>query len=154
MKFILAANSDPKLSGVYTQYTANLPQLMFDVSFSKAMAQGVDVNEIYNTLSSQFGTSYVNDFNKYGRVFRVLLQGDEDFRAKPQDINKVFVKNTTGGMVPLTAVVDVKNMTGPYTLTRFNMYNAVTINGTPAKGVSSGTAMKEMQKLYLPLDIV
>lgn len=156
MKFIIAANSDPKLSGVYTQYTANLPQLMFDVSFSKAMAQGVDINEIYNTLSSQFGTSYVNDFNKYGRVFRVLLQGDEDFRSKPQDISKVFVKNTTGGMVPLTAVVDVKNMTGPYTLTRFNMYNAVTINGTPAKGISSGTAMKEMQKLSeenLPSDM-
>ncbi len=147
MKFIQSTRTNPKLSSVYTQYTANLPQLMIDVNYSKAMAQGVDINEIYNTLSAQFGTSYVNDFNKYGRVFRVLLQADEDFRAKPQDINKVFVKNTSGGMVPLTAVVDIKSITGPYTLTRFNMYNAVTINGTPAKGVSSGTAMKAMEKL-------
>lgn len=156
MKFILATRTDSKLSSVYTQYTANLPQLMVDVNFSKAMAQSVDVNEIYNTLSAQFGTSYVNDFNKYGRVFRVLLQSDEDFRAKPQDMNKVFVKNTKGGMVPLTSVVDIKNVTGPYTLTRFNMYNAVTINGTPAKGASSGTAMKEMEKLsdeVLPKDM-
>ena len=147
MKFIGAANQNSSLQSVYTQYSANLPQLMVDVDIQKAMAQGVDISEIYDTLSAQFGRAYVNDFNKYGRVYRVLMQADEDFRAKTQDISKIFVKNKDGSMVPLTAVVNIKNVTGPYTLTRFNMYPAVTINGSPAKGISSGQAMNAMEKL-------
>lgn len=147
MKFIGATQSNPALQSVYTQYTANLPQLLLDVDMRKAMAQNVDINDIYQTLSSQFGKNYVNDFNKYGRVFRVYLQADEDFRAKPLDINKVFVNNKNGTMVPLTAVINLKNITGPYNLTRFNMYNAVTINGTPSQGYSSGQAMNAMEQL-------
>ena len=156
MKFIAAANADRSLQSVYTQFTANLPQLLIDVDMSKALAQGVDISEIYNTLGAQFGRSYVNDFNKYGRVFRVMMQSDEDFRSKPQDIDKIFVRNTNGKMVPLTSVVTVKNITGPYTLTRFNMYNAVSINGSAAKGISSGAAMSAMEKLsdkILPKDM-
>lgn len=156
MKLVAAANNNPALQSVYTQYSANLPQLLVDVDVQKAMAQSVDINEIYNTMAAQFGRSYVNDFNKYGRVYRVMMQADEDFRAKPEDISKVFVKNTKGGMVPLTSVVTIRNVTGPYTLTRFNMYSAVTINGNSAKGISSGTAMKAMEKLsndILPKDM-
>lgn len=147
MKFINSTRTSPSLQSVYTQYTANLPQLLIDADVSKAMAQGVDLNEIYSALGGQFGESYVNDFNKYGRVYRVLMQSDEDFRAKPEDISKVFVRNESGKMVPLTAVVNIKDVTGPYTLTRFNMYNAVTINGNASKGMSSGQAMKAMEKL-------
>lgn len=156
MKFIAKANANRSLQSVYTQYTANLPQLLIDVDMSKAMAQGVDISEIYNTLGAQFGKSYVNDFNKYGRVFRVMLQSDEDFRSKPQDIDKIFVQNKNGKMVPLTSVVNIRNITGPYTLTRFNMYNAVTINGNAAEGISSGEAMDEMENLsdeILPKDM-
>lgn len=156
MKFIAQANANKSLESVYTQFTANLPQLLIDVDMTKAMAQGVDINEIYATLGAQFGRSYVNDFNKYGRVFRVMLQSDEDFRSKPQDIDKIFVRNMNGKMVPLTSVVNVREITGPYTLTRFNMYNAVTINGSPRKGISSGVAMKAMEDLSketLPKDM-
>lgn len=156
MKFISTANSNRNLQSVYTQYTANLPQLLIDVDMSKALAQGVDINEIYDTLGAQFGRFYVNDFNKYGRVFRVMVQSDEDFRSRPEDINKVFLRNTKGTMVPLTSVVNIKPITGPYTLTRFNMYNAVTINGNAAKGVSTGNAMKAMEELsdkILPKDM-
>lgn len=156
MKLITATRTNPKLQGVYTQFSANLPQLMIDVDIQKAMAQGVDINEIYKTLSAQFGKSYVNDFNKYGRVYRVYLQADENFRTKISDIDKIFVKNNNGKMVPLTAVVMIKDVTGPYTLTRFNMYKAVTINGNSAQGVSSGDAMKAMEKLsdeILPKDM-
>lgn len=156
IKFLATANSNHSLQSVYTQYTANLPQLLIDVDIAKAMAQNVDINEIYNTLGAQFGRYYVNDFNKYGRVFRVMMQSDEDFRSKPQDIDKIFVRNNSGKMVPLTSVVNIKNITGPYTLTRFNMYNAVTINGNAANGVSSGTAMKTMEELSnkdLPKDM-
>lgn len=156
MKFIMAANQNPKLTSVYSQYSANLPQLLLDVDVQKAMAQNVDLNEIYNTLAAQFGRAYVNDFNKYGRVYRVMMQSDEDFRSKPEDISKVFVKNMNGKMVPLISVVRPKEVTGPYTLTRFNMYQAVTINGNPAKGISSGEAMKAMEDLSnkeLPKDM-
>lgn len=155
-KFIAQANTNRNLQSVYTQFTANLPQLLIDVDMSKALAQGVDINEVYNTLSAQFGRFYVNDFNKYGRVFRVMIQSDEDFRSKPDDVKKVFLRNKTGTMVPLTSIVDIKPITGPYTLTRFNMYNAVTINGNSAKGVSTGQAMKTMEELSakdLPKDM-
>ena len=147
LKFISKVRMNKKLQSIYTQYTASLPQLMIDVDVSKALAQNVDIGEIYNTLSAQFGRSYVNDFNKYGRVYRVLMQADSDFRTKPSDIDKIFVKNNDGKMVPLTSVVKIKNVTGPYTLTRYNMYKAVTINGSAAKGVSSGDAMKVMEEL-------
>lgn len=147
MKFIAATRTDRYLQSVYTQFSANLPQLLIDVDVPKAMAQGVDLNEIYDTVGGQFGVGYINDFNKYGRVYRVLMQSDEDFRSKPEDISKIFVKNRNGKMVPLTAVVNVRNVIGPYTLTRFNMYSAVTMNGNAAKGISSGQAMKEMEKL-------
>lgn len=156
LKFLAAANQDSSLQSVYTQFTPNLPQLLVDVNISKAMAQGVDITEIYDTLAAQFGRAYINDFNKYGRVYRVMLQADSDFRAKPSDIDKVFVKNTNGSMVPLKSVVDIKDTVGPYNLTRFNMYSAVTINGSAAKGVSSGTAMQAMEKLskeILPKDM-
>lgn len=155
-KFIMTANKSKFLQSVYTQYTANLPQLLVDVDVQKAMAQGVDINEIYNTLSSQFGVYYVNDFNKFGRVYRVMMQADDSFRSKPEDVKKVFVKNNSGKMVPLTSVVDIRDMAGPYTLTRFNMYNAVTINGSASKGISSGRAIQEMEKLsaeILPKDM-
>lgn len=156
MKLVAAANNNPSLQSVYTQYSANLPQLLVDVDIQKAMSQSVDINDVYNTMAAQFGRAYVNDFNKYGRVYRVMMQADEDFRAKPEDISKVFVKNTKGGMVPLTSIVTIRNVTGPYTLTRFNMYQAVTINGNSAKGISSGTAMKAMENLsnnILPKDM-
>jgi len=156
MKLIAATRTNPKLQSVYTQFSANLPQLMIEVDVPKAMAQGVDINEIYNTISAQFGQSYVNDFNKYGRVFRVYMQADQDFRGREADISKIFVKNASGQMVPLTAVVTISDVTGPYTLTRFNMYEAVTINGSAPQGVSSGGAMDAMEKLsdeILPKDM-
>lgn len=156
MKFIVAANQNSALQSVYSQYTANLPQLMVAVNVQKALAQGVPINEIYATLAGQFGRTYINDFNKYGRVYRVMMQGDSEYRTKPSDVDKIFVKNTNGKMVPLKSVVDVKDTVGPYSLTRFNMYRAVTINGSAAKGVSSGTAMKAMEDLsnkVLPKDM-
>lgn len=156
MKLLSATRSDSKLSGVYSQYTADLPQLMIDVDFSKAMAQNVSVSEIYNTLSAQFATYYVNDFNKYGRVYRVLLQANDKYRATQNDIEKIFVKNQSGSMTPLKNVATVREVTGPSSITRFNMYKAVTINGSAARGVSSGVAMNEMERLsnsVLPKDM-
>lgn len=155
-KLMAAANKNPNFQMVYTSYSANLPQLLLNVDIQKAMAQGVNISEIYSALAGYFGKSYVNDFNKYGRVYRVYLQADSDFRAKPADIDKIYVKNNYGKMVPLSAVVKIENIVGPYTRTRFNMYPSITINGMAAQGVSSGQAMSSMEQIseeVLPKDM-
>ena len=156
VKVIAEANKDPAFSLVYTSFTANLPQMLIDIDEAKAMAQNVSISEIYTALAGYFGKSYVNDFNKYGRVYRVYLQADSQFREKPSDIDRIYVKNTLGNMVPLSSVVKIKNIVGPYSLTRFNMYPAITINGMASEGVSSGQAMKAMEFLsdeILPKDM-
>jgi len=133
-----------------------MPQLLLNVDVAKAMAQSVPVSEIYSSLAAYFGKSYINDFNKYGRVYRVYMQADGEFRANPSDIDKIFVKNSYGKMVPISSVLKIENVVGPYSRTRFNMYPAITINGSARQGISSGEAMKVMEDLsneVLPKDM-
>lgn len=147
---------DPNFEMFYTTYSANLPQLELDVDVDKAMAQSVQVSEVYNAIASYFAKTYVNDFNKYGRVYRVYVQADSPYRARISDINKIYIKNTLGNMVPLSSVIKIKNVVGPYTRTRFNMYPAVTFNGSTRAGISSGKAMEMMEKIsdeVLPEDM-
>ncbi len=146
-KLMAAANDNPNFSMIYTSYSANLPQLELDVDVDKAMAQGVEISEVYNAIAAYFAKSYVNDFNKYGRVYRVYVQADSPFRAKIADLEKIYVKNNNGKMVPLSAVIKTKNVVGPYIRTRFNMYPAITINGNTRPGVSSGKAMSLMEEI-------
>ncbi len=156
VKLLAQANKDPNFSMVYTSFTPNMPQLLLNIDVAKAMAQGVEISEIYNALAAYFGKSYINDFNKYGRVYRVYMQADSEFRARPSDLDKIFVKNNYGQMVPLSAVVKIDNIVGPYTRTRFNMYPAITINGSAREGVSSGKAMSVMEEIsnqVLPKDM-
>jgi len=144
------------IQSLYTSFTSSLPQVIVNIDEEKALSQGVPLAEIYSTLAAQFGASYINDFNKYGRVYRVYMQADSPYRANLQDLSKIFVKNNQGRMLPLTSVISTKNLVGPYKLTRFNMYPSITFNGTPANGVSSGTAMSEMEKISykdLPKDM-
>ncbi len=155
-KIMTAARANPDFMMIYTSYTANLPQLLIDVDVDKAMAQGVNVTEVYNAIAAYFAKVYVNDFNKYGRVYRVYLQADSDYRAKISDLNKIYIKNNSGRMVPLTALIKTKNIVGPYIRTRFNMYPAITINGSAKGNVSSGKAislMEEISDKNLPKDM-
>lgn len=154
-KFIREASQNPKFSRLFTTYSASLPQLKIDIDTEKAMAQGVDVSAIYSTLSGFLGATYVNDFNKFGRVYRVYIQADAPYRVKPMDLSKLYVKNKYGSMVPITSVIKTDNVVGPYTITRYNMYPSVMISGTAANNVSSGQAMAEMEKIsdeLLPKD--
>ena len=154
--FLGVARQDASFASLYTSFTSSLPQVVVNVEAEKALAQGVALSEVYSTLAAQFGATYINDFNKYGRVYRVYMQADSPYRATMSDLSKIYVKNNQGSMLPLTSVVTTKNIVGPYKLTRFNMYPAITINGTPAGGVSSGKAMEEMEKLSdenLPKDM-
>ena len=150
------ARQNPAFASLYTSYTSSLPQVIVTVLEEKAMAQGVSISEIYSTLAAQFGATYINDFNKFGRVYRVYMQADAPYRATMDDLSKIYVKNNQGKMVPITTVVSTKNIVGPYLLNRFNMYPSIVINGNPAEGISSGDAMKAMEKIsdeVLPKDM-
>lgn len=145
-----------RIAGFTPLQPASLPQVVVNIEEDKALAQGVSISEIYSTLAAQFGATYINDFNKYGRVYRVFMQADAPFREKLSDMNKVYVKNNFGKMVPLNAVISTKEMVGPYSMKRFNMYSAITLNGSPANGVSSGSAMNAMATIsdrVLPQDM-
>ena len=146
-KLIEQTSKNPDISMIYTSYSANLPQLQIDVDVQKAMAQNVPIPEIYNAIAAYFAKTYVNDFNKFGRVYRVYVQADSQFRAKVSDLDKIYVKNTLGKMVPLSSVIKITNIVGPYSRTRFNMYPAITINGNTRTGVSSGKGMKIMENI-------
>jgi HAE1 family hydrophobic/amphiphilic exporter-1/multidrug efflux pump len=154
-EFIGKASKDPSFAFVQTLWRANTPQLYVDVDRSRAAALGVNLQDIFDTLSATLGTFYVNDFNKYGRTWQVLMSAEEQYRRKPEDINNLYVRSASGKMVPMSAVATVKYSTGPDTLTRFNNLPSVKLFGNAAPGVSSGEAIARVEKLMketLPAD--
>ncbi len=146
-EFVAKANQDPALQNVYTQFQANVPQYQLDIDYEKALAQGVDINELHNTLASTLSYSYVNDFNKLGRVFKVFMQAEGDYRNKIEDLQKIYVMNTKGNPVPIMTMITPKQTVGAVSITRFNQFRAAQIQGSPANGKSSGDAMKAMVNL-------
>ncbi len=146
-EFIENANRDTALQNVYTQFQANVPQYQLNIDYEKALAQGVDLSELHNTLASTLSYSYVNDFNKLGRVFKVFMQAESDYRNKIEDLHKIFVINSQGNMVPIMTMITPKQTVGAVSITRFNQFRAAQIQGSPAKGKSSGEAMNAMKKL-------
>lgn len=155
-KLVAAANQNPSLSSVYTSFQANVPQYIVDIDYEKAMAQNIDLQELYSTLSSMLGTYYVNDFNKYDRVFKVQMQAESRFRDKATDLSGIYVKNKNGVMVPILSVVKLKQTVGTASISRYNQYKSVQIQGQQAAGKSSGDAMAAMEqvaKQVLPSDM-
>ena len=155
-KLTVAANADPRLRSVYTTYQANVPQYRLNIDYSKVLAQNVNIQELYSTLASTLGSYYVNDFNKLGRVFRVQLQAEDNFRNKATDLEKIYVKNMKGQMVPLMTMINLEQTVGAASITRFNQYRSVQFSGQPSAGKSSGEAMKAMEEVAiktLPQDV-
>ena len=154
-EFVAQANQDPSLQNVYTQFQANVPQYQLDIDYEKALAQGVELSELHNTLASTLSYSYINDFNKLGRIFKVFMQAEGDYRNKIEDLQKIFVINQKGQPVPIMTMITPKQTVGAVSITRFNQFRAAQIQGSPANGKSSGDAMKAMQDLskkILPRD--
>ncbi|MBT2869774.1 Multidrug efflux pump subunit AcrB [Chromobacterium violaceum] len=152
-KMVAAAAKRPELKGVQTTFSASVPQVFVKLDRDKAKALGVPVNSVFDTMQSTFGALYVNDFNKFGRTFRVQLQSEAPFRTKVDDLRNVYVRSQTGQMIPLTALVTIQQTTGPETLERFNVFPAAKLVGGPAPGYSSGqalTALEEVAKETLP----
>ena len=145
--FIMQANQDNNLANVYTQFQANVPQYLLDIDYEKALAQNIDINELHNTLGTTLSYSYINDFNKLGRVFKVFMQAEGDYRNKIEDLQKIYVINTQGNMVPIMTLITPKHTTGAVSITRFNQFRSVKIQGSPSSGKSSGQAMGAMENL-------
>ncbi|AFL74716.1 efflux RND transporter permease subunit [Thiocystis violascens] len=144
---VLAANQDPALSRVFSTWATNNPQVFLDIDREKTQTLGVQVNDIFTALQATLGGYYVNDFNKFGRVWQVQIQGEEGDRQQFDDVYRIHVRNSQGEMVPIRAVMTPKLILGPQLLQRYNNYRSVTIQGGPAPGRSSGEALTAMERL-------
>lgn len=141
------ANQTPGLQQVFSTFTANSPQYLIDVNRNKAKALQVSVDEIFNTLQTALGASYVNDFTLQQRTYRVYVQADQQYRSKPEDITKLYVRSATDQMIPLSNLVTITPTTGAQNITHFNLFRAIEINGSAAQGSSSGQAIQSMEQL-------
>ena len=144
---IKEANKDPRISHAFTTFAINYPMYDILIDREKANALGVNMADLFSTMQIYLGSVYVNDFTKFGKVFRVFVQADKEYRSAKSDINKLYVKNIKGEMVPLSALVKVKEIIGPQNLSHYNMYRSIQINGAAAPGYSSGDAMKAMEEI-------
>ncbi|MCP4380862.1 MAG: multidrug efflux RND transporter permease subunit [Hyphomicrobiales bacterium] len=144
---IIEANGNADLSRVFSTYQANSPQYFIDLNREIAKTRGVDIGDVFQVLSANFGAYYVNDFNQFGRLYRVFVQAEAEARATPDQIGKLFVRNHEGDMVPLSALVTVSPIFGPETIERYNLFRSATINGDAAANKSSGEAIAAMEGL-------
>ncbi|MBV9635530.1 MAG: efflux RND transporter permease subunit, partial [Methylobacteriaceae bacterium] len=141
---IAAANQDSRVSRVFSTFSANNPSIFLDIDRDKATALGVDVNSIFTTLQATLGGVYVNDFNLYGRTWQVNIEGEAADRRDISSIWQIHVRSKNGTMVPLRSLADLRIIQGPQVIARYNNYRAVTVNGSPAPGTSSGIALQAM----------
>ncbi|WP_170519848.1 efflux RND transporter permease subunit [Ruegeria atlantica] len=144
---VTTANTDPRLSGVYTTFSAQSPKLNLDLDRKRLQTLGVNVDDLFRAMQVTLGGYHVNDMNLFGRTWQVNLQADEKYRANVGDIARIHVRNRDGDMVPVRAVAKVELILGPQLLTRYNNFQAVTINGGPSPGVSMGEAIAAMEEI-------
>lgn len=144
---VVAANQDRNLSGVFSTYRANVPQYFIDVDRVKAKNLGVSLSEIFNTLQAQMGSYYINDFNKFGQTYRVIMQAESIFRSDLDDLDQFYVRNDRGDMVPLATLVKTRPILGPDVSERYNLYRSATIRAASAAGKSSGQGMAALESL-------
>ncbi|HST95375.1 MAG TPA: multidrug efflux RND transporter permease subunit [Microvirga sp.] len=141
------AQQNPNLAGVFTTFSANSPQVYLEIDRQKASILNVPIPNIFETLRINLGTAYVNDFNAFGRVYQVRAQADQRFRVDQEDINRLRVRSSTGALVPLGTLVEMREVSGPDLVQRYNMFTSVALQGNAAPGVSSGTALDTMEDL-------
>jgi hydrophobic/amphiphilic exporter-1 (mainly G- bacteria), HAE1 family len=140
-RFLAAARKRPELTRLNNSFSPSVPQLYARVNEPLALNEGVDLGDLYSTLSTFMGGAYVNDFYRFGRVWRVYLQAEGPFRARPQTIDRFYVRNARNAMIPLSSLVTIQPVSGPLFTTRFNLYRTAEITGAPAPGYSTAQAM-------------
>jgi hydrophobic/amphiphilic exporter-1 (mainly G- bacteria), HAE1 family len=145
-KFVAALNQRAEIGAAFTFFTAHTPSYQVDIDREKAKQLGVSLSEAYSTLSTLLGSTYVNDFTLYGRNFRVLAQADTSYRTSIADLDKFYVRNSQGNMIPLSGLITSKVIEAPSLISHFNIYRAIEINGSPKPGYSSGQAITALQE--------
>jgi hydrophobe/amphiphile efflux-1 (HAE1) family protein len=144
---VVAANQDPVLSGVFSTYSANTPQVFINLDRTRAESLNVPVSRIFSALQQQLGSGFVNDFNLYGRTYQVRVQAEAAFRHKPDDITRLYVRSDDWKMVPLKSLVTLSKVVAPQLIYRYNQFSSVQLNGNAAPGFSSADAMVAMERL-------
>ncbi len=146
-KIIGEAQKDKSLAMVNTLWRAQTPQLYIDLDRPKAKALGVNIDDVFNTIAANTSSYYVNDFNKYGRAWQVLLSADSQYRKEPVDVGRIYIRNNKGDMVPLSAIAKIEFKSGADSLDRYNNFSAVKLIGQAAPGYSSGDALDAFEKI-------
>jgi HAE1 family hydrophobic/amphiphilic exporter-1 len=144
--FITAARKRPEIGRVNTTFNASSPQIRLEVDRQKAMKLGVPLASVNSTLGAFLGGAYVNDFNRFGRQYKVYVQADASYRVNPDDLSMVYVRNNNGEMVPVSTLVTASKVSAPEFTNRFNLYRSAEINGIPAPGYSSAEALKALEE--------
>jgi HAE1 family hydrophobic/amphiphilic exporter-1 len=156
MKFIKAANERPEIGKAFTSFQASVPQRFMDIDREKALKLGINLNDLYTTVGAFMGGAYVNDFTRFGRLYKTYIQAEPQYRENEDQITNFFIKNNVDKMVPLGTVATIKPISGPDYTTRFNLYRAVEVTGGPAPGYTSDQAriaLKEVAEEELPDDM-
>ncbi|AXH15451.1 efflux RND transporter permease subunit [Malaciobacter mytili] len=148
-EFIKRLNEEKSIMMAYTTFNSNYPQYYIDINRDKVSALNLKLNDVFAVLQTYLGSLYINDFNKFGKTYRVFIQADENYRNEKNSINNYFVKNSKGDIVPLSTIVEIKRTSGVNTITHFNSYQSISINGVhnAKEGYSSGDAIKTIEKL-------
>jgi len=156
VKFMQEALKRPEIGTIFTPFRANVPQRFIDINKDKALKAGVPLENIYSTLGAFLGGTYINDFNRFGRLYKAYVQAEPEYRQNADQINLFFIKNNEGESVPLASFVTVKDIAGPDYTNRFNLYRSVELTGGPAKGYTSVQALSALEEVaneYLPSDM-
>ncbi len=146
-KVMQAMAQRPELTGIYSGYRTSIPQIKLDIDREKARTLNIPINSVFQGLQIYLGGLQVNDFNLFGRTYKVMLQAEQDFRKTPESINDIYLRSNDGAMVPMSTISKVSMMTGPDILQRYNMFRTAEINGANAPGISTGEALKVMEDL-------
>ena len=154
--FVKAMMERPEIGNIFSPFQANVPQKYIDINIDKTLKAGVDLQDLYSTIGAFLGGAYINDFNRFGRLYKAYIQAEPRYRLNQDQLNLFFVKNSNGVSLPLSALVNVEDIAGPDYTNRYNLYRAVELTGNPAKGYSSDQALdaiEEVAEESLPADM-
>ena len=142
---VYSANQSADIARAYSTFRANVPQVFVDLDREKAKTLGINVSDVFTTLQAYLGSYYINDFNIFGRVYKVMVQADGQYRNRVEDIGRLYVRSTDGSMVPMRSILTTENVLGPQILTRYNMFRAAAVMADPAPGASTGVVINEVE---------
>ncbi len=146
-EFIASALERPEIGSIFTTFRATVPQRYMEINRDKVLKAGIALNDIYTTVGAFLGGSYVNDFNRFGRLYKAYIQAEPEYRISEDKVDLFFIKTSTGNMAPLAAFVEIKNIVGPDFTNRFNLYRSIELTGGPAPGYTSAQALDALEEV-------